>query len=431
MNKENNIFENAIRKSLENHEAPYDASAWASLSAKLPKAATPFYKTNWFKGGVAMFLLATIATVALWDNNPKVERDLQLVDNTVSTNENTIETNVVINNTVSESKDNVVDEKVNDNITKNNIENSETKKTISSTGSKDVKGDEKPLKTMDESVSQTPGILITSQVINETENVSITKETPTADFTLAKEICQNSKIHLRANDFSEDASYSWKINDLDEIKVESISFELEKNGVNKITLFIKDSKGKVLAKTTKEIFVKSLPKNNVEIKMDKNSIKNKYNFELLDADNTIVWNFGDAKTSNEYLVTHTFDSKNIYKCNYTITNKDGCSVTHEKAIKVKGYYNIRTAYGFSPDNDGRNDNFIPAELKIINQPFEMTIQSRSGVFIYKTNSVDSPWNGNMIDGSKSSFGTYVWTVTLTNELGVKEVYQGTVTNVIN
>ena len=78
-----------------------------------------------------------------------------------------------------------------------------------------------------------------------------------------------------------------------------------------------------------------------------------------------------------------------------------------------------------------NDVFIPVELKELNVPFELSIYARNGQRLYTTTSIDKPWEGRMKDGSTCTFGSYIWVLTLTNELGNKEVYKGTVTNVNN
>jgi hypothetical protein len=61
----------------------------------------------------------------------------------------------------------------------------------------------------------------------------------------------------------------------------------------------------------------------------------------------------------------------------------------------------------------------------------MVIYSRNGEPVYTTTSVDQPWDGRLANGKQSSFESFVWVVTLTNEFGVKETYKGTVTNVNN
>ena len=56
---EKNNFEEIIRESLNNHEVPYEAGAWEKFQSNLP-VSTPFYKSKWFIGGVAVLVLAGI-----------------------------------------------------------------------------------------------------------------------------------------------------------------------------------------------------------------------------------------------------------------------------------------------------------------------------------------------------------------------------------
>ena len=61
----------------------------------------------------------------------------------------------------------------------------------------------------------------------------------------------------------------------------------------------------------------------------------------------------------------------------------------------------------------------------------MSIYARNGQLLYTSTSIDKPWDGRMKDGSTCTFGSYVWVVSLTNNLNEKEVYKGTITNVSN
>ena len=422
------IFESTIKSTLDNHEAPYDANAWTSLSAKLGKASSPFYKTNWFRGGAAVFVVAAITIVTLWDNTPEVVvvQDLNLADNTVSVVENDVI--VPVENTTEKTVE-LVDEKK----TKKSFVIIEDEKLNAVEEFDDrLKKEQKTENSLDSEKQKIGKKVdeIKKDIVEEpVKTISLKIETPKAEFILEKEVCQSSVVVLKAENQTNLVSYSWKINDSELINTNSLIIKLEKEGVNEITLFVKDKEGKVVSKTTKEILVKEIPQNSVVIKLDKNSIVNKYDFELLNNENSIVWNFGDNEKSSKYLTSHSFKENSTYKCTYTITSKNGCSATFEKEIKVTRQYTIRTECGFSPNGDGNNDAFIPAELKFINQPFEMTIYSRNGAEIYKTNSINSPWNGNNSDGTKTPYGTYIWKVTLTNKLGVKETYKGTVINV--
>lgn len=371
-------------------------------------------------------MLVAITTVVLWDKTPEVVQDLNLVDNTLSIVENEI---IVPEKNTIEKKDELVDKKE----TKKSfvIIEDENLNTVEEFDDR-LKKEQKIEESLDSEKQEIEKKVdeIKKDIVEESiEPINPEIETPKAEFSLEKEVCQSSVVVLKAENQTDLVSYSWKINDSELINTNGLIITLEKEGVNKITLFVKDKEGKVVSKIAKEIIVKEIPVDNVEIKLDENSIENKYDFELLTSENSIVWNFGDNEKSSEYFTSHSFKGKNVYPCTYTITSKNGCSVTFEKKIKVKGYYNIRTVCGFSPNGNGNNDGFIPAELKFINQPFEMTIYSRNGAFIYKTNSINSPWNGNNSDGTKTPYGTYVWRVTLTNKLGVEEMYQGTVINV--
>ena len=79
-----------------------------------------------------------------------------------------------------------------------------------------------------------------------------------------------------------------------------------------------------------------------------------------------------------------------------------------------------------------NETFIPKALLVTTAPFIMTIYDKSGKLVFETNDVSRPWDGlYKKDFLPAPTGSYVWVVSITNELGVKEVYKGTITNVSN
>ena len=254
---------------------------------------------------------------------------------------------------------------------------------------------------------------------------------PSADFFIEKTICEGNDINLLAVKASENFDYSWKLNDDEIISGKVISMKANLVGENKVTLFIKQD-GLQIAKKESTFTVLETPINNVKIELNQTALVNELMFEMEDASNQIVWNFGDGVTSAESNTIHTYKKAGKYTCKYTVIAKNGCSASFERNINVKGYYNLRTDYGFSPGKrDNINDVFIPVELRELDIPFEMSIYARNGQLLYTSTFIDKPWDGRMKDGSTCTFGSYIWVLSLTNKLGEKEVYKGTVTNVSN
>ena len=67
-------IENIIKESLKEHELPYDASAWTSMSARLDKSMPTQTSSNalkWLIGGAAVVAAIAISAVYLFTDNKK------------------------------------------------------------------------------------------------------------------------------------------------------------------------------------------------------------------------------------------------------------------------------------------------------------------------------------------------------------------------
>ncbi len=420
-------FEQIIRDSVSNHEVPYEAGAWEKFQSNIPTS-TPFYKSKWFMAaGLFAVVVASIVGYSM------LEKDTNKIEQAIvaQTNKTGISTPISINDNkviVSSTEGKV-------------ITSTETQdNTVSNNSATNNDGDDRDLNIspiiIPETPTSKPTLPVTPDKIKEPntpEPIIISEpEMVSAEFFLAKKVCEGNTVYLIADDNKPSHTYVWNINNRELIKGTNVNFKVSKTGINTITLSVRNAEGKVVATKSSTIEVIELPEIANEIENDKFSVKNDFKFEITPSINTTVkWNLGDGTKSNEASFNHTYKQGGVYTTTCTVTNEHGCATTATKKVDVKGLYNIRPDYGFSPNGDNMNDNFLPVELKSLDVKFTMNIYSRNGQLIYTTNSIEQPWNGMMQDGSKSPFGSYVWVVTLTNEFGNQEVYKGTVTNVTN
>tara|TARA_B110001469_G_scaffold98353_1_gene95054 strand:- start:5426 stop:6730 length:1305 start_codon:yes stop_codon:yes gene_type:complete len=432
-----NNFEQLIKNSLENHEVTYEAGAWEKFNKAQPP--TPLYKSKWFVGGAA--LIAIIAAVTLYNvefNSTKTQ--VNLVNNPVTEVNKPIQLEKKTK-TIQVKKTELEESKAEESITTEstinlNIEQEKSKSKVSLGKTEDkikvedkTNTDDKTLANLGDDKNGALKIPLGTEPKPIKPKVDLT--TPSASFYLEKTICKGNNINLIADEANENYDYSWKLNDGEIISGKVVALEANLIGINKVTLFIKQG-GLQIAEKKSTFTVLETPTGNVKIKLNQVALINELEFDMEYAYNQIVWSFGDGIKSTESSSTHTYKKAGKYTCEYTITGINGCSASFERNINIKGYYNLRTDYGFSPGKrDNLNDVFIPLELKELNVPFEMSIYARNGQLLYTSTSIDKPWDGRMKDGSTCTFGSYVWVVSLTNNLNEKEVYKGTITNVSN
>jgi len=431
-----NNFEQLIKNSLENHEAPYEAGAWEKFEKA--QTSTPFYKSNWFIGGAALIVI--LASVALFnlDINPSEKNITQSIESPIKEKQTVVTENNNEQSSISivEKEENHQEEKTKS-TDKNRtlkIKKEQGKNNITSTLSEEtINEQDQPLALIEEDFENNNSPLVNNNRANSTTNEPNLQEEKAAiaSFFIENNICAGNNINLLVDNPIEGFDYLWKVNNEEVSKESFVSLKATQTGENSASLLIKKD-GLIIDEKKKTFTVLDSPSDNIKIELDQTSLINKLEFKMDDLSNKVSWNFGDGTTSNENNASHTYKKAGQYVCNFTVTAINGCSASFERNINVKGYYNLRTDYGFSPGKrDNVNDVFIPVELQELNLPFELSIYARNGQLLYATTSLDKPWDGKMKDGSTCTFGSYVWVVTLTNELGVKEVYKGTITNVSN
>lgn len=418
-------FEETIRNVVINHELPYENGAWETFQKNTVKP-IPFYTTKWF---MTLAIVAVLGTITLFVIESNYSQDGK---KEMAVNESITKNHALVNHLDGTKNNHVgMERTINESQKEEFNTPTSTSEKIKSTKEKvstETKETPEPKKINEENVTQKLPTTLSSP-----DSIIPEPETRTkANFYLPKSICSGETIYLTSEENKIAHSYEWQLNNGTTLNGSIQKYTPNTNGLELITLKITNSQGVVLAKQTRSIEIKKLPELTLEIENDELSIKNNYNFEATNSQNgSLTWDLGDGTKSNEKEVSHSFKKAGIYDITCNIISENGCAKSVTKKLEIPGIYNFRKDYGFSPNGDNINDLFIPIELTTLGVQFTMNIYARNGQLIYTTNTVQNPWNGRLADGTRSSFGSYVWVVTLTNEFGNQEVYKGTVTNVSN
>jgi gliding motility-associated-like protein len=108
-----------------------------------------------------------------------------------------------------------------------------------------------------------------------------------------------------------------------------------------------------------------------------------------------------------------------------VTTTAGCTARDTVNFTVFKEAAIYVPNAFSPNGDGRNDNFRPAYIGIKKLHY-FSVYDRWGGQVFTTNNFGQGWNG-VHKNSKAAIGTYVWIVSAENIDGKKIQMKGTVT----
>lgn len=178
------------------------------------------------------------------------------------------------------------------------------------------------------------------------------------------------------------------------------------------------------------------PVSDFEISPTEVSLFNDYaTFTSTSSSNSIqfLWELGD---SNDLVSSNTEDFRYSFSgfdlgshpiC-LTVENDIGCLDSLCKTITVKDDFIFYIPNSFTPDGDGRNENFGPV-IKGASDDYQFAIYNRWGELIFeRTDNLDR-WNGEHLrTGIACSQGVYVWKVTLNDEINnEKKEYIGNVT----
>ena len=143
------------------------------------------------------------------------------------------------------------------------------------------------------------------------------------------------------------------------------------------------------------------------------------------------WNFGSLGTSfvkdPPPFLFPTLSREIKYPVTLIVSNQSlGCSDSVTKLITVLDFCSTDIPTGFTPNNDGLNDNFVPHNsLKAENYQFR--IYNRWGQLIFESKDWKKRWDGRF-NGSLQATGVYVWMLTYTHRgTGQKVLKKGTVT----
>lgn len=137
------------------------------------------------------------------------------------------------------------------------------------------------------------------------------------------------------------------------------------------------------------------------------------------------WFFNSAKTHsvNEKNTSFIYTVPGTFQVALVVKNTANCSDTLVKAINVEPDFSIYIPNAFTPDGDGRNDEFKPVLRSA--KLYAMKIYNRWGAEVFYSRDSNEGWNGRYHD-EQCPGDTYTWQIELTTNNGQQKQYSGTV-----
>lgn len=124
---------------------------------------------------------------------------------------------------------------------------------------------------------------------------------------------------------------------------------------------------------------------------------------------SVLWNFGDGTSSEDFSPSHTFEEYGTYTIELIVTDANGEEKKDYRVIEVEANSAITVLPNvFTPNGDGIND-FCAVKGKNL-AAFQMKVFNRSGNVIFESQSIDNSWDGKNKFGENIPIGTYFYLI---------------------
>ncbi|REE01253.1 T9SS type B sorting domain-containing protein [Marinoscillum furvescens] len=133
------------------------------------------------------------------------------------------------------------------------------------------------------------------------------------------------------------------------------------------------------------------------------------------------WNFGDTRASEEQNTEVIYETPGTYAVTLTVENEVGCTMSKTDTLEIIQGYNFAVPTAFTPNGDGRNENFRPGFKNVTS--LVMRVQNRNGQIVYSSDKLSASWDGTF-SGKDVPQGSYYYEITYTAKSGVTRKASG-------
>jgi len=131
-----------------------------------------------------------------------------------------------------------------------------------------------------------------------------------------------------------------------------------------------------------------------------------------------IFNQGEA-TSLLSNPTYTFQDTGFQEITLIVTHESGCQDSITKQLDIPPVVKFFIPNAFSPNDDGRNDEFLPQGIVLGIRDYELSIWNRWGDLVFETDDPFQAWDGKTNKLRTDSFqsGTYVYHISYKDARG--------------
>ncbi len=217
-------------------------------------------------------------------------------------------------------------------------------------------------------------------------------------------------------------SYLWRFGDGSTSTLASPSNEYELAGWYDVTLTLTDvigCQGEVSEKDFIEILQKAYPALTIYPRITNDSEPEVLLVsQTLNAD-SLIWNLGSLGIFYGDTISITLPDTGVWPVEYTVVTAAGCEVSLKDEMRMVEDLTIYVPSGFTPNEDGLNDVFIPIKRGVSSEGYEFSVFNRWGNQVYSTTQLNQGW-----DGENAPNDVYTWKIVARSLLGEDKISTG-------
>jgi len=211
-------------------------------------------------------------------------------------------------------------------------------------------------------------------------------------------------------------TFSWDFGSAGTDAGASVSRSFEQSGIYDVTLTVTNPGGCIdQAVSSGLVEVWPLPEAGFENSPPFASMKNPViNFASTSEGEglTYTWDPGDGTIVTDSAFSHIYADSGYYQAVLTVENLYGCKDVFEKTIYISPRYALKIPTAFTPNGDGRNDEFRVTGNGV--KEYRINIYNRWGALVFTSDNISESWNGRAA-GNDTGRGMYVYHIFFRDE----------------
>ncbi|MCB0819110.1 MAG: gliding motility-associated C-terminal domain-containing protein [Bacteroidetes bacterium] len=220
-------------------------------------------------------------------------------------------------------------------------------------------------------------------------------------------------------------SYLWRLSNGTTSTEANPVFEFDRAGLYDVTLTLTDVIG-CTAQLSEKDFIEILPRAIPALTIyPRVTTDNEPTIMLVsqtfNAD-SVHWNLGPLGEYVGDTLFITLPDTGVFPLEYTVSTEAGCEVILKDEMRMVEDFTVYIPNGFSPNDDEKNDVFIPVTRGMDAEYYQFAVFNRWGQEIFSTSDPLKGW-----DGKDAQIDTYIYKVQARGVLGEDKEFTGSVT----